>query len=212
MLGGTNNSLLAHLLGPTPVNSLPPHCHCSICRYLIFNAHADDGWDLPDLACPKCGAPMVADGHNLRSRSLIGESVVFLQVPKERFAPICAWLRDYWAQRDCQTDTEAYSDAEVMGLRLTLPEGTISPVVSTKNTATGSFAFPRLSDISRMLQNAAPCFCTSGSFQLTYTFVQTAWLDSLQTVCICFKACAVRRINSSPGAFLSVFETSTISW
>lgn len=35
--------LLAHLLGPTPVNPLPPHCHCPICRYLIFNAHADDG-------------------------------------------------------------------------------------------------------------------------------------------------------------------------
>lgn len=158
MLGGTNNSLLAHLLGPTPVNPLPPHCHCPICRYLIFNAQADDGWDLPDLACLKCGAPIVADGHDLRSRSLIGESVVSLQVPQERFAPICVWLRDYWAQRDCQTDTEPYSDAEVMGLRLTLPEGTISPVVSTKNTATSSFAFSSLSDISRMLQDAASCF------------------------------------------------------
>lgn len=69
---------------------------------------------------------MAADGHDLRSRSLIGESVVSLQVPQERFAPICAWLRDCWVQRDCQTDTEPYSDTEVMGLRLTLPEGTIS--------------------------------------------------------------------------------------
>ena len=153
VLGCTNDSLLAHLLGATPVNPLPPHYHCPNCHRLIFDAHADDGWDLPDLACPECGAPMAADGHNLRSRSLIGESVVSLQVPQERFAPVCAWLRDYWAQRDCQTDTEPYSDAEVMGLRLTLPEGTISPVVSTKNTATGSFAFPRLSDISRMLQS-----------------------------------------------------------
>ena len=101
---------------------------------------------------------MAADGHDLRSRSLIGESVVSLQVPQERCAPICAWLRDYWAQRDCQTDTEPYSDAEVMGLRLALPEGTISPVVSTKNTATSSFAFSSSSDISRMLQDAASCF------------------------------------------------------
>ncbi len=61
--------------------------------------------------------------YDLRSRSLIGENVVSLQVPQKRFAPVCAWLRDYWAQRDCQTDTEPYSDAEVMGLRLTLPEG-----------------------------------------------------------------------------------------
>ena len=123
VLGCTNNSLLAHLLGATPVNPLPPHYHCPNCHRLSFDAHADDGWDLPDLVCPECGAPMAADGHNLRSRSLIGESVVSLQVPQERFAPVCAWLRDYWAQRDCQTDTEPYSDAEVMGLRLTLPEG-----------------------------------------------------------------------------------------
>ena len=123
VLGCTNDSLLAHLLGATPVNPLPPHYHCPNCHRLIFDAHADDGWDLPNLACPECGAPMAADGHNLRSRSLIGESVVSLQVPQERFAPVCAWLRDYWAQRDCQTDTEPYSDAEVMGLRLTLPEG-----------------------------------------------------------------------------------------
>lgn len=123
VLGCTNDSLLAHLLGATQVNPLPPHYHCPNCHHLIFGAHADDGWDLPDLACPECGAPMAADGHDLRSRSLIGESVVSLQVPQERFAPVCAWLRDYWAQRDCQTDTEPYSDAEVMGLRLTLPEG-----------------------------------------------------------------------------------------
>lgn len=123
VLGCTNDSLLAHLLGATPVNPLPPHYHCPNCHYLIFDAHADDGWDLPDLVCPECGAPMAADGHNLRSRSLIGESVVSLQVPQEQFAPVCAWLRDYWAQRDCQAATEPYSDAEVMGLRLTLPEG-----------------------------------------------------------------------------------------
>lgn len=123
VLGCTNDSLLAHLLGATPVNPLPPHYHCPNCHRLIFDAHADDGWDLPDLACPECGTSMAADGHNLRSRSLIGESVVPLQVPQEQFAPVCAWLRDYWAQRDCQTVTEPYSDAEVMGLRLTLPEG-----------------------------------------------------------------------------------------
>lgn len=118
VLGCTNDSLLAHLLGATPVNPLPPHYHCPNCHHLLFDAHADDGWDLPDLACPECGTPMAADGHDLRSWSLVGESVVSLQVPQERFAPVCAWLRDYWAQRDCQTDTEPYSDAEVMGLRL----------------------------------------------------------------------------------------------
>ena len=101
VLGCTNDSLLAHLLGAMPVNPLPPHYHCPNCHHLLFDAHADDGWDLPDLVCPECGAPMAADGHNLRSRSLVGESIVSLQVPQEQFAPVCAWLRDYWAQRDC---------------------------------------------------------------------------------------------------------------
>lgn len=95
VLGCTNNSLLAHLLGATPVNPLPSHYHCPNCHHLAFDVRADDGWDLPDLACPQCGAPMAVDGHGLRSRLLIGESVVSLQVPQERFAPVCAWLRDY---------------------------------------------------------------------------------------------------------------------
>ena len=68
VLGCTNDSLLAHLLGATPVNPLPPHYHCPNCHHLIFNAHADDGWDLPSLACSECGTPMAADGHNRRKR------------------------------------------------------------------------------------------------------------------------------------------------
>lgn len=63
VLGCTNDSLLAHLLGATPVNPLPPHYHCPNCHHLSFDAHADDGRDLPDLVCPECGAPMAADGH-----------------------------------------------------------------------------------------------------------------------------------------------------
>ena len=49
VLGCTNDSLLAHLLGAMPVNPLPPHYHCPNCHHLIFDAHADDGWDLPDV-------------------------------------------------------------------------------------------------------------------------------------------------------------------
>ena len=61
--GCTNDSLLAHLLGATPVNPLPPHYHCPNCHHLIFDAHADDGWDLPDLTCPECGTLMAAAGR-----------------------------------------------------------------------------------------------------------------------------------------------------
>lgn len=35
VLGCTNDSLLAHLLGATPVNPLPPHYHCPNCHRLI---------------------------------------------------------------------------------------------------------------------------------------------------------------------------------
>ena len=123
VLGCTNDSLLAHLLGATPVNPLPPHYHCPGCHHLTFAVRADDGWDLAPRVCPVCGTAMTADGHDLRSRSLVGGCVVAVQVAQERFTRVCAWLREYWAQRDCSVDTEPYSDAEVMGLRLTLPEG-----------------------------------------------------------------------------------------
>ena len=176
VLGCTNDSLLAHLLGATPVNPLPPHYHCPNCHHLIFNAHADDGWDLPKLACPECGAPMAADGHNLRSRSLIGESVVSLQVPQEQFAPVCAWLRDYWAQRDCQTDTEPYSDAEGMGLRLTLPEGVqgtfeVRVLYPTDRLDPLPPDVPPLHTAYRRIKGMAAAYCQNGTFR--------NWLDHM---------------------------------
>ena len=48
VLGCTNGSLLAHLLGATPVNPLPPHYHCPSCHHLSFDAHADDERYKPD--------------------------------------------------------------------------------------------------------------------------------------------------------------------
>lgn len=36
VLGCTNDSLLAHLLGATPVNPLPPHYHCPSCHHFAF--------------------------------------------------------------------------------------------------------------------------------------------------------------------------------
>lgn len=77
------------------------------------------------------------------------------------------------------------------------------------------YQFLWLSQLVRYLTDDAgrsPVLLHIGQFPINIYFLQTAWLDSLQAVCVCFKACAVRRINSSPGAFLSVFETSTISW
>ena len=36
VLGCTNDSLLAHLLGATPVNPLLPHYHCPNCHHLLL--------------------------------------------------------------------------------------------------------------------------------------------------------------------------------
>ena len=43
VLGCTNDSLLAHLLGATPVNPLPPHYHCPNCHHLYRRYADEDG-------------------------------------------------------------------------------------------------------------------------------------------------------------------------
>ena len=71
VLGSTNDSLLACLLGATSVNPLPPHYRCNNCHYTAFSRDRyKDGWDMPDAVCPVCGGSMEGDGHRLSSRSL----------------------------------------------------------------------------------------------------------------------------------------------
>lgn len=124
ILGCTNNSLLAHLLGATPVNPLPPHYHCPCCHHFSFaDSRYEDGEDLPKKPCPQCGGVLDADGHDLRSWALVGENAVAVQVRQEVFGQVCAWLTDYWMRRDCPPAAEDYSDEETVGLRITLPDG-----------------------------------------------------------------------------------------
>ena len=110
VLGCTNDSLLAHLLGATPVNPLPPHYHCPNCHHLSFDAHADDGWDLPDLACPECGTPMAADGHNLRSQNVPTKLVIGYAGSAYH-----AWISVY-SEKDGWIDNVIYFDGEKWNL------------------------------------------------------------------------------------------------
>lgn len=124
VLGCTNDSLLAHLLGATPVNPLPPHYHCPRCHHFAFApSRYEDGGDLPEKRCPQCNGVLEADGHDLRSCSLIGGSVISVQVRQEVFEPVCGRLAEYWARRDCPLTAEEYSDEETAGLRVALPDG-----------------------------------------------------------------------------------------
>lgn len=58
-------SLSTFLLGITPVDPLLPHYHCPKCKRVEFSSAAEDDFDLPDRACPRCGTIMRGDGHGI---------------------------------------------------------------------------------------------------------------------------------------------------
>ena len=129
VLGSTNDSLLACLLGATSVNPLPPHYRCNNCHYTTFNCdHYEDGWDMPDAVCPACGGSMEGDGHRLSSRSLAMRLPdISLRVPNEMRQLVTDFIPDYWQcmDEDGTFTVEPYSDEEMTALRLTL--STYSP-------------------------------------------------------------------------------------
>jgi len=72
--GGVPASLVAFLLGITEINPLPAHYVCPKCRHGIFGVDesCDNGFDLPDKACPNCGTLMKKDGFNLSAETFMG--------------------------------------------------------------------------------------------------------------------------------------------
>lgn len=58
-------SMVAFVMGLTPINPLPAHYHCTACHHVEFAGEEKDGFDLPDKICPVCGERMHGDGHNL---------------------------------------------------------------------------------------------------------------------------------------------------
>lgn len=68
------SSFAAFLLGITEINPLPPHYVCPECKHSIFpvDGKYDNGFDMPDVHCPQCGAEMRKDGFHLSPETLLG--------------------------------------------------------------------------------------------------------------------------------------------
>lgn len=72
--GSVGSSLTATMTGITEVNPLPPHYVCPSCCHSDFDVDSayDCGADLPDAACPLCGAPYRKEGFNIPFEVFLG--------------------------------------------------------------------------------------------------------------------------------------------
>ena len=74
--GSVGSSIVAFMSGITEVNSFPPHYRCPNpeCKHTILDVPKEYncGADLPDAACPICGAQLEKDGFNIPFETFLG--------------------------------------------------------------------------------------------------------------------------------------------
>lgn len=72
--GSVGSSVVAHLIGISDVNPLPPHYLCPECFFVEFvqKKGIDCGWDLPDRVCPVCEKKLLKEGFNIQFSSFMG--------------------------------------------------------------------------------------------------------------------------------------------
>ncbi|MBO5245122.1 MAG: hypothetical protein J6B02_03370 [Selenomonadales bacterium] len=95
------SSFLLYLLGITRANPLPPHRYCPKCGRVEWVSAYKDGFDIPQgRCCPKDGAHLIGDGHDLPHRMVFGyergREYFEITVPTDLYPVLLSEWDTYW--------------------------------------------------------------------------------------------------------------------